>query len=280
MPELPEVETIVRGLAARLPGRVVARVWWSGKPLRLARRPDVTGLRRAAHGARVVSVARRAKYILIGLERPAPAAPAAAVVLVHLGMSGRLRLEPAAAPRAPHTHVVFVLAGGDELRFVDPRRFGWVRAAATPDRLPEMAALGPDPLQALDAAGLAARLAGSRAPLKAFLLDQKQIAGLGNIYVCEALHRARLHPRTPARRARRHAAALLGAIQGALRAAIENRGTTLRDYVDEGGLAGLNQHALAVYDRAGRPCPACGAAVRRIVQSARSTFYCPRCQRW
>jgi formamidopyrimidine-DNA glycosylase len=154
-----------------------------------------------------------------------------------------------------------------------------VRAAAAGDGLPELAGLGPDPLADLNEAGLAGALAGSRAPVKAFLLDQRRVAGLGNIYVCEALFRAGVHPATPACRVWRRSAALVEGIRQALALGIANRGTTLRDYVDGEGGAGSNQGALMVYGRAGQPCRLCDAAVRRRVDAQRSTFFCPRCQR-
>jgi formamidopyrimidine-DNA glycosylase len=165
------------------------------------------------------------------------------------------------------------------LRFVDPRRFGWVAAADALDEMPELRALGPDPLQQLDAPALAAALAQSRAPIKAFLLDQRRVAGLGNIYVSEALFRAGVHPTTPARRACKRAEALVAGIRAALEQGIANRGTTLRDYVDADGEAGSNLAALLVYGREGEPCRTCAAAVRRRVDANRSTFFCPKCQR-
>jgi formamidopyrimidine-DNA glycosylase len=194
-------------------------------------------------------------------------------------MTGRLRLQAASEPRAPHTHVVWTLDHGEELRFIDPRRFGSVSAADSLALLPELARLGPDPLSELDARQLGARLAGVRAPIKAFLLDQRRVAGLGNIYVCEALHRARIHPSAPASRAQRRAAALLDGIRGALESGIANRGTTLRDFVDSDGTAGENFAALLVYGREDQPCLTCGARIRRRVDAARSTFYCPTCQK-
>jgi formamidopyrimidine-DNA glycosylase len=272
MPELPEVETIVRSLRPRLVGARIEAVWTSGLPLRLARPLDVSLLRRTCRGARIAAVRRRGKYILIETG-------AAGGVLVHLGMSGRLRLCGREEAREKHTHVVWSLDGGGELRFVDPRRFGLVRAARALEGLPELTLLGPDPLAELEAPALAAALAGSRAPVKAFLLDQRRIAGLGNIYVCEALFRAGVHPTTPARKARRRAEALVAAIRATLEAGIANRGTTLRDYVDGEGGAGENQHALLVYGREGAACGRCGALIRRRVDAARSTFFCPRCQR-
>ena len=217
MPELPEVETVVRTLRPRLLGAAISAVWTSNKGLRLARPIDRAALARLSVAARIAAVRRKGKYILIDLDR------GQAGVLIHLGMSGRLRLQAGSEPRAPHTHVVWSLAGGDELRFVDPRRFGWVAASRDVDALPELAGLGPDALVELDVSRLRALLAASRAPLKSFLLDQKRIAGLGNIYVCEALFRARLHPGTPARRATGRAAALLRAIRATLRVALSNR---------------------------------------------------------
>jgi formamidopyrimidine-DNA glycosylase len=200
-------------------------------------------------------------------------------VCIHLGMTGRLRVQAATEPRAPHTHVVLSLDGGDELRFADARRFGFVAPGAPLASLAALSLLGPDPLRELDADALAAALATSRAPLKAFLLDQRRVAGLGNIYVCEALFLARLHPTTPARRARGRARELLAAIRETLEGGIARRGTTLRDYVDADGFAGDNAGALQVYGREDEPCPHCGGPVRRRVDAARSTFFCPRCQK-
>jgi formamidopyrimidine-DNA glycosylase len=273
MPELPEVETVVRTLRPRLLNSTIAAVWTSGKGLRLARPVDRAALARLSVSARIAAVRRKGKYILVDLDR------GQAGVLIHLGMSGRLRLQAASEPRARHTHVVWSLAGGDELRFVDPRRFGWVAASKNLDALPEVAGLGPDALDGLHLGRLRALLAASAAPLKSFLLDQKRIAGLGNIYVCEALFRARLHPRTPARRAVARAAALLRSIRAALRIALANRGTTMRDFVDAEGRSGDNAAALLVYGRAGEPCRVCGTPVRRLLDGGRSTFYCPHCQR-
>jgi formamidopyrimidine-DNA glycosylase len=181
--------------------------------------------------------------------------------------------------RPKHTHVVLALAGGRELRFVDPRRFGWVAAAAAIDELPELASLGPDPLAELEERAFAAALASSRAPIKAFLLDQQRVAGLGNIYVCEALFRAGVHPTTPAKRTARRAPALVAGIRAALELGIANRGTTLRDYVDADGEEGDNAASLLVYGREGQPCKTCGAAIKRRVDAGRSTFFCARCQR-
>jgi formamidopyrimidine-DNA glycosylase len=259
----------------------VSEVWSSGMPLRLARAIDLRGIRAAARGRRIERVRRRGKYLLIDFEgaaagrgtRPVPG------VLVHLGMSGRLLVEEAARARATHTHLVFSFDDGRELRYRDPRRFGWIAAGAPIDGCPELAELGPDPMAELTVDALAARLRGVRAPIKAFLLDQTRVAGLGNIYVCEALHRAAIHPATPAGRVHGRAAALLHGIREALELGIRNRGTTLRDYVDSFGEGGNNAAALLVYGRAGERCPRCAAPIRRRVDAARSTFFCAGCQR-
>jgi len=196
VPELPEVETIVRGLRPTLRGRTIEGVWSSGLGLHLARAVDVRGLRAVSVGRALTDVRRRGKYITLLVESARGAADRG--VCIHLGMTGRLRVQPERTARAPHTHVVFTLDGGDELRFVDARRFGWVAPGAPFAALPGLAALGPDPLTELDEAALAAALADARAPIKSFLLDQSRVAGLGNIYVCEALHRAGLSPRLEA----------------------------------------------------------------------------------
>jgi formamidopyrimidine-DNA glycosylase len=280
MPELPEVETIVRGIAPALRGRRVETVWWSGKPLHLRRAVDLRGLRAVAVGRTIAGVRRVGKYIVVEMSGDgARAAGGDAGVVIHLGMTGRLRVQPASSPRAPHTHVVLGLGGGDELRFSDARRFGWVEPGRPLSASAPLARLGPDPLAALDAAALAAALDGVRAPIKSFLLDQRRVAGLGNIYVSEALHRAAIHPATPAGRVRRRAPALLAGIRAALEGGIARRGTTLRDYVGADGLPGDNAAALLVYGRAGEPCPRCGAIIRRRVDAGRSTFFCARCQR-
>jgi formamidopyrimidine-DNA glycosylase len=276
MPELPEVETVVRSLRPHVVGKTIRAIWSSGLPLRMRRRVDMPALRARCLGATVRAVTRRAKYILIDLERRGQSA---GTLLVHLGMTGRLRLEPAKAARARHTHVVWTLNRGSELRFVDPRRFGFVLATADARALPEIRSLGPDAHLALESGELACSLASSTAPIKSFLLDQRRIAGLGNIYVCEALFRARIHPRTQARRARRKAVPLAAAIRKTLAIGIANCGTSLRDFVDANGEPGTNLEALLVYGRAGVPCRRCGSPIRRIVDAGRSTFFCPQCQR-
>jgi len=174
---------------------------------------------------------------------------------------------------------VWALSGGSELRFVDPRRFGWVTLAADPRDPPELARLGPDAHTETDAASLAAALAQSSAPIKSFLLDQRRIAGLGNIYVCEALFRARVHPRLKARSVRRRAALLVQSIRQTLDIGIANCGTSFRDFVDANGAPGRNMEALLVYGREGEPCRTCGRPIRRAIDAGRSTFFCGRCQK-
>jgi formamidopyrimidine-DNA glycosylase len=274
MPELPEVETIVRGLAPRLRGRRVESVWWSGQPLHLRRKVDLGGLRAVAVGHAIADVRRLGKFILVHVD----GAPDSGVV-IHLGMTGRLRVEDASAARAAHTHVTFRLAAGDELRFVDARRFGWVEPARPFASSAALARVGPDPLTTLDAPTLAAALGAARTSVKAFLMDQRRIAGLGNIYVAEALYRAGIHPAARARRVRARAAELLAAIRAVLEGGIARRGTTLRDYVDADGRGGDNAPALRVYGRTGAACGRCGARIKRQVDGGRATFYCPGCQR-
>lgn len=278
MPELPEVETVRRDLEARILGARVEAVWWSGKPLRLARPPDAPALARAAEGRAVTALRRRAKYLLVDHD-------GGWTTVVHLGMSGRLTVAAAGTPRPPHTHVVWTLDGGArELRFTDPRRFGLVAAVARADEaaLPELAVLGDDPLTPpLGAVRLRELLAGARRAVKPLLLDQTRVAGLGNIYVCEALHDARIHPAARADRlGPPRVAALAKAVVKVLERGIANRGTTLRDYVDASGAGGSNQHALRVYGREGEACPRKdGGRIRRITTQGRSTFFCPACQR-
>jgi formamidopyrimidine-DNA glycosylase (fpg) len=272
MPELPEVETVVRTLRPQIVGQSIHSLWTSGQSLRMARKLDHAGLHETCIGGTIRAVRRRGKYILIDLD-------SGRGVLVHLGMTGRLTVADGQEERVKHTHVVWALPRKRELRFVDPRRFGWVQAASDLDRLPEILALGPDPLDELDGEKLRGLLAASRAPIKAFLLDQHRLAGLGNIYVCEALFRARIHPRTPACRARGKADALVRAIRETLEIGIANCGTSFRDFVDATGAPGKNIEALLVYGREGEACTACGSRVRRMVDTGRSTFYCARCQR-
>ena len=284
MPELPEVETVMRGLRARLAGRVIARARINRPDMRWAFPP---GLAARLTGARVQNFRRRAKYILMRLD-------GGDSVLIHLGMSGRMVLVPVSnAPDTLHEHLTLETAPteadpGWRVAFVDPRRFGSVDLVATDaeDAHRLLAGLGPEPLdEAFTGAFLSDALTGRRTSIKAALLDQRTVAGLGNIYVCEALFRAGISPQRLAYTAVGiRATRLVDAIKTVLGEAIAAGGSSLRDYVQPDGELGYFQHAWKVYGHEGEPCakcpgaPAC-AGVRRIVQSARSTFYCPRTQR-
>jgi formamidopyrimidine-DNA glycosylase len=280
MPELPEVETIRRALAASLEGRRIARVHVRRHDLRVPLPKDFA--KRLA-GARIQGVDRRAKFLLVRLDTND-------VLVAHLGMSGRMRLFRAPAP-APerHDHVEIETGDGTALRFNDPRRFG-LMAVVRKDKLAThkwFRALGPEPLGA-DFTGrrLAERLKGRKTSLKAALMDQRIVAGLGNIYVSEALFRARLSPRRRAGSAQGPLAGKLArAIKSVLRAAIAAGGSSLRDHRQPSGELGYFQHRFAVYDREGKPCPGCDCdtgktgGIRRLVQGGRATFYCPRMQK-
>lgn len=293
MPELPEVETVRRGLMPVLQGAVIESAE--------ARRPDLRwplpeNFAERLAGRRIEAVGRRAKYLLADLC-------GGEVLLLHLGMSGSIRIEGAPVkgkpgmfyhPRnatSPHDHVVLHLAGGATVTFNDPRRFGAILMVPYDqlDSHPLLRDLGPEPLgNAFTAAHLARACARRRTSLKAALLDQKVVAGLGNIYVCEALHRAGLSPRRmaytiatqdgePTRRAEK----LVAVIREVLREAIQAGGSSLRDHRQVDGALGYFQHTFRVYDREGLACPTrhCRGTVQRITQGGRSTFFCPACQR-
>ncbi len=269
MPELPEVEVTRRGVARALAGRTISAVAVREPRLRWPVPAPVLGLA----GRTVRGVKRRAKYLLIDCGD--------GQLIVHLGMSGSLRVLPAGAAFDKHDHFDLVL-GDRLLRLRDPRRFGavlWSAANGAPHRL--LAHLGIEPLsRALTGARLYALTRAHRAAIKVFLMDSRRIVGVGNIYASEALHRARIDPRTPARRlSPERCARLARAIKATLRAAIRAGGSSLRDYVGADGGYGCFQLRTLVYDREGRPCRRCGATVRRIVQAQRSTYYCPGCQR-
>ena len=293
MPELPEVETVRRGLQPTMEGAEIVEVDVRRPDLRFPFPPEFG---EKLEGRRIVSVGRRAKYLLIHLDRDP-------VLIGHLGMSGSFRIErdgDAAVPGvfhhersklAAHDHVVFHLSttsGPARVVFNDPRRFGFMlfAEAAALDTHPMLAGLGIEPTgNALDGKVLAELFSGKRAPLKAALLDQRLIAGLGNIYVCEALWRAGLSPRRQAgsivSRSGARTERLAEAIRSVIAEAIAAGGSSLRDYVQADGSLGYFQHAFSVYDREGAPCakPLCEGSISRIVQAGRSTFYCPACQR-
>jgi formamidopyrimidine-DNA glycosylase len=275
MPELPEVETVRRGLALRISGRRIVQAELRRPDLR---RPFPPALAKRLDGARIGALGRRGKYILVELDSDG-------LLLLHLGMSGRLTVGRGALPSDPHDHVVLTLDDGTIVRFNDPRRFGLIDYLKRGGEAqhPLLARLGPEPLEpGFNGASLGAALAGKLTPIKAALLDQRIVAGLGNIYACEALFRAGLSPRRLARSiGPARAARLAAAIQSVLTEAIAAGGSSLRDYVQADGALGYFQHHWAVYGHEGDPCPGCDCSggVRRIVQSGRSTFYCAKRQR-
>jgi formamidopyrimidine-DNA glycosylase len=267
MPELPEVETTVRGLARVLQGRRIERVE--------ARRPDLrralpNDLGQRLTGARVTGLRRRAKYGIIDTDR-------GDTLVFHLGMSGHWRIDPSEIGK--HDHFLIETGEGRRLALNDARRFGSLDLVRTDEleEWPPFKALGPEPLD-LDARALKKRLSGRTAAIKLLLLDQRIVAGLGNIYVCEALYRAGIHPKRPGgsislERLKR----LVPAIHDVLAEAIAAGGSSLRDFASPNGELGYFSKSFSVYDREGQPC-ACGGTVKRIVQGGRSTFYCPKCQ--
>ncbi len=291
MPELPEVETVRLGLAPVMEGATILKVEQRRPDLRVPFPPRFV---RRVTGHRVIALGRRAKYLLADLDD-------GTVLVMHLGMSGSFRIEAEGAsttagsyyhPRTKlraHDHVVFHMSSGVRIVFNDPRRFGLMDLVprAQLDTSKHFHAMGIEPLgNELSGATIARLLAGRSAPLKAALMDQRLIAGLGNIYVCEALWRARLSPdrkagtlATKTGKATAAADRLAEAIREVLEAAIAAGGSSLRDHIRTNGELGDFQHTFAVYDREGEPCPRGKGTIRRKVHSGRSTFYCPVCQR-
>ena len=293
MPELPEVETVRRGLEPAMVGARLVGIDQRRPDLRF---PFPENFARRLAGRRVEALGRRAKYLLADLDD-------AQVLVMHLGMSGSFRIEAltrgappgaadhAAAKNAAHDHVAFDLSTGARIIYNDPRRFGYMLLIARAELAshPLFKTIGLEPLgNELDGAALATRFAGKTTSLKAALLDQSLIAGLGNIYVCEALHRAGLSPRraanslarkdgTPSERAH----VLAQVIREVLEEAVAAGGSSLRDHRQTNGALGYFQHSFRVYDREGFACqkPGCGGTVKRIVQSGRATFFCGSCQR-
>lgn len=273
MPELPEAETIVRGLRPTIVGERIRRIE--------VPRPDVLREPRARfarklRGRTLTGVERRGKNVLIGLDD-------ASLVAVNLGMTGRLLPYPApprGRARPGHPAVRIGFDGGGVLVFDDTRRFGTVECLDADEWAARSARMGPEPLEpALRAERFHELLSSSRSPIRSWLLDQRRIAGIGNIYANEALHLAGVHPSTPARDVTApRAARLLDAIREVLRAAIGAGGTTIRDYRDADGAEGQYARRLHVYGRDGLPCPTCASTIERLVLSNRSAFFCPRCQ--
>ena len=292
MPELPEVETVRRGLAPVLEGRRLARVQANRPDLRF---PLPDNFVQQLTGATIVSLERRAKYLLGQLDRED-------TLVMHLGMSGRFEIaHPEGVKRPPtqglgdfiyapqpdpkHAHVVFDTEAGDRITYYDPRRFGYMALinTATLHLHPWFASLGPEPMSDDFDGGLLARaFKGRKQGPKTLLLDQSVVAGLGNIYVCEALHRARICPFKPAGRiAAPRLRRLAEIVREVLAEAIEAGGSSLRDFAKADGALGYFQHRFRVYDREGQPCtnPGCKGVIAREVQAGRSTFYCPVCQK-
>lgn len=274
MPELPEVEVLRRSLEPHLVGDSVDRVEVRAPALREPL--DAESLERGLAGRRIEALGRRAKYLLVDLA-------GGSTLAVHLGMSGRLTLAPRDAPPEPHEHLALQLASGRKLRLRDPRRFGMAFALPTAGLAADrhFAHLGVEPLSGAFSGELLRRTArGRRGPVKAFLMDARNVVGLGNIYVCEALFRAGIHPaRSVGRISRERWDRLARAVREVLGDAIAEGGTTLNDFRNGSGESGYFQVSLDVYGREGEPCPRCQGSIRRTVRSNRSTFYCPRCQR-
>ena len=288
MPELPEVETVRRGLAPAMEGERFDKVEVRRGDLRW---PLPKGFAQRLHGKLVEGLGRRAKYLLADLS-------SGDVLLMHLGMSGSFRVGKNSTPgtyyherskSTAHDHIVFHMSNGKTVTFNDPRRFGSMKLVprARLEQEPLLRALGPEPLgNEFDPAMLAKACAGKKTSLKAALSDQRVVAGLGNIYVCEALFRARLSPKRQAStiadrngRPNERADRLVEAIKAVLRDAIEAGGSSLRDHRRADGSLGDFQHNFRVYDREGETCPGCKGKIKRIVQVGRSTFYCPSCQK-
>lgn len=270
MPELPEVETTRRGLAPYVVGRTIARVEVREPRLRW---PVAKSLPRALAGARIDNLERRGKYLLFGTD--------AGTLLVHLGMSGSLRYLPTMRERGAHDHIDVHFADGGALRLNDPRRFGSFMLTTKPSVHPLLKDLGPEPLgDEFDADYLWRTSRKRRVAIKQHLMNGRVVVGVGNIYASEALFRAGIHPRRPAGRiARARFEPLVVSVRGVLRDAIEDGGTTLRNFVGGDGEPGYFRGRLRVYERDGSPCVNCGTRIERRVLGQRATFYCPRCQR-
>ena len=271
MPELPEVETTRRGLDPHVTGRRIAALTVHEPRLRW-RVPDDLPAKLA--GQRITGTARRAKYLLIAVE--------SGTLLVHLGMSGSLRILPADTPRTAHDHYDLLLESGHTLRFNDPRRFGSLHYTSDdPQQHPLLARLAPEPFDPeFDADYLSRITRRRRASIKQVLMNSRLVVGVGNIYASEALFRARIRPRRRAQTlTRQETARLVKAVRTVLAMAIKVGGTTLRDYVGADGEPGYFRQKLYVYERVGKACRVCGTHIRQLTQQGRSTYYCPACQK-
>jgi formamidopyrimidine-DNA glycosylase len=271
MPELPEVEVIRRGLAPLLVGRRFLAVQVG--PKRLRQQSSPRELRRWVQGRRLNNLRRRGKYLRFNLE-------GGVTLLIHLGMTGRLLVGPPAAPARPHVHLVFQLEGGLDLFFQDTRRFGQVLVYPPGVAPAPLAQVGAEPFsRKVTPDWLLEQARGRSRPIKNFLLDARVLAGIGNIYACEILMAAGLHPAIPVGRLTREDwDRVLTETRRILKHAIRKGGTTVANYLNSKGEAGLFQLELLAYGRAGQPCPRCGARIIRLVQAGRSTFFCPVCQ--
>ena len=276
MPELPEVETVRRGLEARVLGRRITTVEVS--------HPDVivgspAAFRKKARGV-IRHLHRKGKALALelGAHHAQGDARAAHYLLLRLGMTGQVTVVPRQHPLEPHTHVRFALENGEEIRYRDVRRFGRLRCCTPRELRAIFAELGPD-APTMTAGEFLQALEGRRAPIKSWLLDQSRLAGVGNIYADESLFAARIHPLTPAGRLTRpQALALHRAVERVLRSAVALQGTSFRDYIDIEGQPGRFSMKLKVYQRTGEPCPRCATPIERVAISGRSTHFCPRCQ--
>jgi formamidopyrimidine-DNA glycosylase len=279
MPELPEVETIRRGIAPHVTGRAIRRVVVRDRRLRW---PIPKDFARKLTGRTIASVGRRGKYLLLDLAAPAEAGGNHDRVILHMGMTGRLSLHEPGRPVRKHDHLDLELSGDLVLRFNDARRFGaalwWPRTQKEHVLLRHM---GPEPFDAAFNADYLFRLSrGRSAPVKNVLMDGRVVVGVGNIYAVEALFRARIRPmRAAGKVTRAEYSALVKAVREVLEAAIEAGGTTFRDFRDSNGEPGYFVQKLDVYDRGGQPCRRCKAPIKRLVIGQRSSFYCPKCQR-
>ena len=273
MPELPEVETVRLGLARELSGRRIEEVKTSSARMRYP--VDAKALQ-SLRGRRLRDFARRAKYLLLQSDGPR-------LLVLHLGMSGQLRLVDASSELSDHVHLQILFDDGRELRLRDPRRFGWMAALveAKLESHPRFRDLGPEPLsEDFQLEPFHRRARGRRGSIKSFIMDAKTVVGVGNIYACEALFAAGIHPaRAAGRISKGRMSDLRDEIQRILESAIENGGTTFSDFISLEGSRGENASRLLVYGREGEDCRRCSRSLRRIVQGARSTFFCPGCQR-
>lgn len=269
MPELPEVETTLRGVAPHVVGRKIMEIAVRDKRLRWPVPDAVHDLT----GLKIDSARRRGKYLLFTTS--------SGTLIMHLGMSGSLRIVDPENPWRKHDHFAILLGSGKQLRLHDPRRFGCVLLSVEPDKHPLLADLGPEPLEdAFDAAHLFAESRSKSVAVKNFVMDSKVVVGVGNIYASEALFIAGIKPTRPAQKVTRaEYVRLVEAIRQVLSASIEMGGTTLRDFLNEKGEPGYFAQSLRVYDREGQPCLRCGGTIKRIILGQRSTYYCPKCQR-